>query len=537
MNEDNPPTPDHSAQAGLAEVAAIAAGRGWTSVTRFAAAVPAGDARDVAILAANEVDAGPLADWTRKSAATVTVAPLAALAAEAGPVLAPNRILVALRCGLLLTGDDVTVATSVMVRPAGTYRIVLTGAEDITSADDLALVERGVWRTLLAPDGEAWQGQDIAARGCLLWTGQDIAGVARERIAADDAALRDWLAGPVSVPAELARARTDYAATLALEALDAGTDPAGPAGSVRGEAPAVAGGRALQLADLTAEVRGLHERLLSRLDADATTTERRVLASLQTLKQDLVSPVAGRTAGYAEHSIRQWAAETDRVIAQQAASTRDDARHLLSRADWDLVNEITASAGGGYPAAILGPLDLDGSGLPAGALVTGPGLTSGAVKADGDRLSALRPVSGGVLVTAGIGAVALGLLGLPLLPVAGATALGIIGGSIYAARHQAQQDRQRERQMAGAAAGSSVAQATPAITAALREQAAARRAAVGQRFAELIRALDERAAAEQAGSGRPPADSTFATGRESLAGDDQENVRTRLRTLIRQAQL
>jgi hypothetical protein len=544
---------EKSTRASLAEVAKIAADRGWTSVTEFAVAVPAGDARDVAILTADEVDARPLSDWIRQAGTTISVAPLAPLADEAGPVLAPNRVLVALRCGLMLTADDATVAASVMLRPEDTYRIVLTGAEDITSAEDLELVERGVWRTLLEPDGEAWQGQDIAARGCLLWADQEVAAVVRHRVAVDGTALRDWLAAPVIVPDRLDQARTDHAATLALEALDAGGLPlvrADPAGSdeVTGQreedgaaaAQADAALRAVRLVDLAAEVRGLHERLLSRMDADAALTERQVLASLQTLEQDLQSSAAGWSADYAEHSIRKWAAETDQMIAQRTASARDDARHLLARAEWDRVNQVSSRAGADrYPDVILDELGQLDTRLSAGALpaVHGPLAAPGEV--GGDLLGALRSVNGGMIVTAGLGAAVLGLFGLPLLPVAGAAALGLAGGAFWEARHRAEQDRQRARQAASTRVGSAGAGASTAIAAVLHEQAAALRVAVDRRFAEAERALDEAAARDEAvspvSSSARPDDVTSPASASSTDGD--ERLRSRLRTLINDNQI
>ena len=438
-----------TAGAVLDEVAALAADHGWPEVTEFTSAVPEHDARDIAILAAEGADPGPLAAWIREQGGDgeggtgpgTSCAPIEPLTAQPWRALPPNRVVVALRCGHLLTADTVDAASTVTARSAGTYRVVLTGAENVRSAEDLAMIERGLWQVLLAPDGAEWHGQDLAARGCLLWSDKDAAGPVRDRVARDVAALREWVTGPVSVPAELDRDRMARAMSLAMDAL--GEPSSAAAGMAAGALDA------RRLADLAAEVRGLRTTLLSRLDSDAATTERQVLASLETLGSNLAS---GRelTADHAARSVQQWAAETEHLIGQRSARTREDARHLLERADWDLVNRVAPHPDGTrYPDAILDELVPQAAGLPAGALPADSRISarSGADPAQ-DRVPGLGSVNGGVLVTAGVGAVVLGLLGLPLVPVAGAAALGVIGGSVYEARHRADEARRRAQQSA-----------------------------------------------------------------------------------------
>jgi uncharacterized membrane protein YebE (DUF533 family) len=518
-------------QAVLAEVAALAADHGWLSVGEFTSAVPEHGARDITILAAEGTEPGPLAAWigaqdSDGGTPAVSSSALEALAAEPGSALRPNRVVVALRCGQLLTSDAAAAASAVLARPAGTYRVVLTGAEELRSAEDLTVVERGLWRVLLAPDGQAWRGQDIAARGCLLWSDQEAPEPAGDRIARDVAALREWLGGPVGASPDLDRGRAACAISLALDAL--GETPVTARETRDSTADADAALDARRLADLAAELHGLRDRLLSRLDSDAASTERQVLASLDILAQDLVSAqAAGRAvpADYAARSVEQWVAETRQLLGQRLVSAREDARHLLEQVDWDLVNQVAPHPHGNrYPGAILDEFSLQAVSLPAGALPAA-GLTSAGPGAEAqDWTSALRSVNGGVLVTAGLGAAALALLGLPLVPVAGAAALGVLGGSAYQARQRAEEARKRAQQLAEATVPGSIANASSAIGQVLREQAAASRAAVDGQLTLLDRSLGE-AAERAAGPARTP---------DKADGESDGQLRARLGALLGQ---
>jgi hypothetical protein len=513
----------------LAEVAALAAGHGWAAVTEFTDAVPAPGSRDVAILAAEGTDPGPLAAWAARRASETDgpdsdadgprATPLAALeplAERPWLALPPTRVLVVLRCGQLLTADTAAAAAAVLERPAGTYRIALTGAEDLGSAADLATVERGLWRVLLAPDGAEWHGQDISAHGCLLWSDQDVAAPLTERVTRDTTDLRRWLAGPAPVPPDLDRDRAACAVSLALSSLDERQQAATVAEPVTAAATA----NTRRLTDLAAEARGLHARLLARLAADAETTERQVLASLQVLEQDLVAAgPAGRTLApdQARRAVEQWAAETELVVVRRYRSGADQARELLDRVDWDLVNQVAPHPGGHrYPAALVAPIAPSAGGaLPAGAVppgdvaaAAGPGTSPAR-----DLGSVLGGVSPGALVTAGVGAAALGLLGLPLLPVAGAAALGIAGGSLYERRHRADEERKRAQQVAQATVPGAIANAAALTQAALRDHAASVGAAVDAEFTTLEQSLE--AAADRARqAARPQAAGAFASGGE-----------------------
>jgi hypothetical protein len=289
------------------------------------------------------------------------------------------------------------------------------------------------------------------------------------------------------------------------------------------DVPAAPGAR---LTDVAGDVRGLHGRLLSWLDADAAMMERQVLASLRALERKLGRPpVLGQrhAPDYVSNAARHWADDTERRLRQHAVHTRESAADLLSRLDWGLVNQVVPHPGGHrYPEVILDVLEPREASLPAGVMSADASLPSAsadpavpaasgaaadtpaaavlasavpAPRTAPERITAIRSVHGGVLVTAGIGAAVLGLLRLPLLKVAGAAALGVIGGSVYEARQRAGEQREQALRLATASIPVLCANVANATQAALREQAAARRMAVDERFTLLECALAERAAA------------------------------------------
>jgi hypothetical protein len=476
MAQDN--LPHDLPKAVLAEVADLAAARGWASVTTFTGSLPAPGDRSITIIAAPEADAGPLAAWLGGLGDEARVAPagLDGITADPAPALIANRVLVALRAGELLMPETVEGAAMVAQRPAPSYLIVVTGAEEIRSREDLDAVERGLWRVLLGRDGEEWRGQDISARHCLLWSAGLPDGWLAERVTRDAGKLRAWAAGPVEVSGTLTRDR-------ALCAIWLGVSEA--------ERPARA-------ADLAAEVRGLHARLLSRLEADAATTERQVVASLRILKQDLLlamsSGAAGRGADVVTQAVREWEFETARTLRQRSMDTDKQADELLDHVDWMLINELAPHpAGDSYPKAILWHLLPQPSSLPTGdwreVTSAGPG------RAAPDWTSALRAGSGGALIAAGVAAAALVFLGLPLVPAAGVAAVGAIGGSLYQRHHTDEMLRNQQQADGRRQIETASANAVTAVREALAEQAAVIRDAVDGEFSGLEYALDARASA------------------------------------------
>jgi hypothetical protein len=219
-----------------------------------------------------------------------------------------------------------------------------------------------------------------------------------------------------------------------------------------------------------------------------------VLASLQVLEQDLVGrATAGRDAGpeYARRSVEEWVAKTEKLVVNRYLNTAEQARHLLGRGDWELVNQVAPYPGADrYPDALLAPIKpspvavLPPDAVPATAVPAParPGIASGL-----DLPGGLGTVSPRVLIIAGVGAVALNALGVPVLPAAVAGVGVGIGGSVYESRLRADQERKR----AGKIDRQPFAAAEPDITQALRNQAKAVKDAVEERFTTLEAALDK----------------------------------------------
>ena len=501
----------------LAEVADLAASNDWPLVSAFTRSLaPAGD-RTIAIAAAPETDPEPLAGWIHGLAEKASILPggLDSVATDPALALPPNRLVVALRCGQLLMPETVEAAAAIAQRPATTYMIVLTGAEDIHTPEDLDAVERGIWRVLLSNPDEEWRGQDLSARNCVLWSGEIPDDRLTARITRDVAKLREWVAGDVAVPDALAHDRALCAVWLATSAAESAARAAVP------RAPAV---EAARIADLAAEVRGLHARLLSRMKADAGIAERQVTASLASLEQDLVyamSPGRQLPTGFVKQAVYQWEQETARMLRERRKAADEQAGELLDRVDWRLVNEVAPHpAGDGYPKAILWHLMPQAANLPTenwrNVIGAGPG------RAAPDWASALRLGSGGVLVGAGVGAAALVFLGMPLLPVAGVAAVGALGGSLYE-RRRAEEERRTAQQAARREIEAAAEDAMASASKALAEQAEAVRVAVDNEFTRLEEALDAKARA--AGQPAPGSSGPGASGQSRP--DEQLTARLR----------
>jgi hypothetical protein len=276
-------TSQSAAQTVLAEVSALAAGQSWFPVTEFLGALSASTDRGILVAAGLGVDPGPLVAWiaAQDDRASCEVTDLEQLQENPGLSLAANRVVVALPCGDLLMPGTVSAAGAVQQRPAGTFAIVLAGAEVIESPEELEMIERAIWRVLIGPEGVDWAGQDLAAHHCLMWSGAEASVTMSGRLARDHALLREWLAGEVRAPDDLEQARAAYALDLTAEL--ASQEQAVP--------PAYAGVGPDQVWRLREDVNGLHRELLRRLADDAGAIERQLTASLAMLEQDLLHDV------------------------------------------------------------------------------------------------------------------------------------------------------------------------------------------------------------------------------------------------------
>jgi hypothetical protein len=150
----------------------MAAERGWVQVGDFLAGLPVEGDDSVAVFEGEGVDATSLADWIAAvvGGAQVSARPLEPLRDDPAVALAANRVVMAFECGRLLKVEEVDAATQILSRPPESYAIVYVGAEAIRDLDELNLIERGIWQTLVGEPGVRWGGQDLAERRCLLWS-------------------------------------------------------------------------------------------------------------------------------------------------------------------------------------------------------------------------------------------------------------------------------------------------------------------------------------------------------------------------------
>ncbi len=469
----------------LDELKSMAAEQGWTQVAGYVAQVAAAD-RQVLIACAPNVRPEPLAAWlrSRDAAATIPIAQLDALAADPGPALAVDRVVIALRCGDLLMPATISGAATVMGRPAGSYAIVLTEADRIQSESDLTAVQRAVGGALLGPEGAARR----AGRGLLLWSEYAVPAFLAGRVENDSASLSQWLATLPDQSAELTMQRAACALGLAAEAEAAASAPS--AGSAETQIR--------MLPALRTSVAGLHTRVLTHLDAQAVSLTRELTASLDTMRHDLLretgSPAVGRDPRSLESLVARrmsrWSEDAARVIAARQAQSRQHAVELLDVIDWGLVNDVAPrSDGRRYPEPIVQSFTPDPPGVPAyrnGFALPASGAVPGPAWAP-----ALRTATVGGVVTAA----ALAVLGVAVAPAVGAAAVGVAAATIIGSRRgQAAGRRRAEEGAVDAAVRDELSRLMSVLSAELDAGTTKLRAAADTEFTGLEHSL---AAAEE----------------------------------------
>ncbi len=466
----------------LADAVAAADEHRWDQLRDFAASLP--DDRDPAVLllASEETVPGPLATWLGSVDPSVPVRTesLEALTSNPAIALRANRVVVALRCGELLTPEAVESGALVVGRPAGSYMIVMTGAELIRSDEDLALVQRGVWRLLLSDHGDEWTGQNLAEHAFALWSETEAADFLAARLLSDRESLATWLRAEVEVADGLRADRVahalDVAGTLGADTTD----------------PAITAITARRLADARVAVARGRRRVLSGLDADLLNAEREITASLAMLEQDLLSAVPAFIAEhrseavdvaaareligrYADDGLQRWMASAGTSLRGHSDRINDNIHDLIDGMDWPVIDRI----GGPHPRTPFTAARLDAT-LSIGEALA-PEIRNGA-------RSLLSPGRANVVIGGAVGASVGTVLG------AGAgLAPGLLAGAAGGvAVNRYLTDRNLE-QVAGKAAAfvaRRVAAARDAAVTRFRQAAAQQRDVVIAAFDDLDRALD-----------------------------------------------
>ncbi len=487
----------------LGELASLAAEQGWTQVTDYVAQLSSAD-RQVLIACAPGVRPEPLAAWlhSRSTASTVRTAELDTLAADPGPALAADRVVIALRCGDLLMPTTIAGAAAVMARPGGSYAIVLTEAERIQSESDLTAVLRAAGGALLGQEGAARR----AGHGLLLWGENAVPGFLAARVGGDATSLAQWLEAVPEQSAGLTMQRAAHALELAAEAETADRSAAAAQSAAQPGVPS------RTLSALRSSVVDLHVRVLDHLDAQAGSLTRELRASLDTMRHDLLHEIGqpgGRdsqsAASLVTRRMSRWSEEAAQLIAARQARSGQDAAELVGIVDWALVNDVAARPDGRrYPDPIIEsftpgqpPLAPERSNfaLPPSTPAPGPAWAP-----------ALRTATVGGVVTAA----ALTVLGVAVAPAVGAAAVGVAAATVIGSRRGSLAARSRTESAAiDSAVRDELSRLMSALSAELDAGTAKMRAATDAEFTDLERSLDaaqEQASQPQAGpASRDPA--------------------------------
>lgn len=478
----------------LDEAVTAAAKYHWDRLRAFAAGLPDDHDPTVQLLASPDTESGALAGWIASAVPSVPVQTESLEVIAEHPELAvrANRVIAALRCGELLTPETVDSMAQVVSRPAGSYLIVLTGAELIRSDDDLALVQRSIWRLILAPDGGEWSGQNLGEYHCVLWSDAETAALLAERIGRDREMLTQWLSAAVNVADLLRAARVDRALDLA--------EP--PGGQRLGTLPDpdIAARRAASAREAAADGR---RRVLDGLDANAQTAEREITASLAMHEQDLLNGVAAYIARhrdevanpadaralvgkYTEDGLRRWQAAAEASLRAQSQRIADNLRSLVNGMEWHVIDR----AGGPYPRTPFTAARLETS-LPAGA----PAVP----EIGGARKSQLSPGAANVVVGGAIGASVGAAVGAGL-GVAPGLIVGAAGG-LALNRVLAERNAEHVTDRARTFITGCVTTTREAALTRFRQAVAEQRATVTAAFDDLDHQLAERATAAEPDGG------------------------------------
>jgi hypothetical protein len=345
------------------QVGSLAVRRGWTDVGRLIdELLPSGRVRTL-LAASKDADVEPVRQWIAATApdAAVTVLPLEGLVDDPVPALAADRLMAVLECGRLLEPTAAqAIAEAFFARPAVSYAIVLAGAERIGSQDDMELVERMAWR-LLVPDNEFGRTEgDLLAHRCLMWSNQDTAEFLEGRVRRDREALAGWLRDPRQAVDEIDLQRVLHVIEAAEQQTYDTTQPA----------PKDLARHARRLARSRDALAELRRRLARRLDTDAASLKRQLVASLQALEQDLLQGLKPQlerglhdspgtdtrllVAGYVNEGIERWQRGATELLRSRYAEIEAETEVLLQGTDWAAVNEVAAGTPHApYPDALF----------------------------------------------------------------------------------------------------------------------------------------------------------------------------------------
>jgi hypothetical protein len=480
----------------LAALGSIAAEQGWKTVADLVTSIPDADDEEILVLAPDGVRSDAWCEWAQQvvPGSTLSTAELVESSQDRASVVLPNRIVVLLDWGRLLTTAAVEAASTVAARPLASRRFVIVGADAFRDGDDLASAERGLWRLVVGDPGTDWAGQDIGERGCVFWAPRPLGDPLDERVDRDRSALTAWLRTAEPVTPELNRMRVEIVLDTAEEAVQ--QDPAGTAGSLPIHPDS-------DVARLRERLTRLRRRLLTRLDADTESVARTLCASLQTFELDLLSDVDAHLSthqpeftsaaavksaviSYLSDRVATWSAGARELVDRRGSEIARETDAMFDGIDWQLVNHLVGSpTGATYPDTFRDAMTSVAAPDPTYPrapfeLVDGPHLPESRSFA-----VTMRTAMFGGLVAASASL----LLGPVLIPAAAAGALGALGAGSLDRRFADRRTATAARDYARAVIAGVIGTAMSDVRANARALAGPIHDALRSRFAELDASL------------------------------------------------
>ncbi len=322
----------------------LAVRRGWRPVENLATDIlSARSAEQILLAPGASVDATPLREWILQVTAAERVAqcPISRVASAPHPALFASKLIGVFDCGCLLEAAEVNaVLAQFLPRPLESFAIVFMRAERLETREDLARMERAIWRVLVPAAKTDWRGQDLSTYQCYLWACGPPGKFLRERFERDRARLAAVLRRPTGAADAAALERRRVVGLLDLAAAHVPTEAQRDDERMAGQG---------QFRD---EIAQLRRRAARRLDAAASALSRRAVVELLQAERQLVrcveaawrdcAPMRNATGGLAagstklprrhlEAQMHSWRTGFEAELSERVSAIVADTRALLQQ--------------------------------------------------------------------------------------------------------------------------------------------------------------------------------------------------------------
>ncbi|BCM94390.1 hypothetical protein IAD21_06297 [Abditibacteriota bacterium] len=352
----------------LQKTRTLAEQRGWSQVAELSTSLCNDGGIQVVIAAPADVENTPLVEWAKGvlPEAEIVVSELESLARNPVPALKASKLIAVFECGKIIQADAMDALSSIFFgRPSSSYAIVLSGAELVDTPEELETVQRAAWRVLVPDPKPDWGGQDLLQQGCFLWSEADSKDFLHLRVERDKTALAKWLKASSTNTALLERDAALYVLDLAETHLQSET--ANSSLSTTQDSAL----ETRQMDNALESLSNTRRHLVRRLDADASSLERQLTASLQTLEQDMLHTLPAHLHKQAQLNkqadVQQvlndfissrvfgWQTTTHSLLSARGREITSDIESMFGGIDWELINRVAARQGelSPYPQVII----------------------------------------------------------------------------------------------------------------------------------------------------------------------------------------